>query len=1149
MISNYAKWVELKFPALLDKTIATISMEGYIPELSGDAREANTKGGLGVYFGDKLEGLHSIGIEMAFGCMPMYQKRLVQKIVNGSQCIEYKKVCYDDQPACEVIGHNEKPLQFDVWGINPEKCMEEKQYHVKVYCVDRGGTVLYMFWCPEVFDVLYPDNVTHPGTGREHRFLQETVFGECVHALMRTLGLKPDVLLANEGHVAVAAAITRGDDDFESTAIVYTNHTVVPAGLEVYDIQQLAGNDIARARYIMRFPGRSWQQLWDKFVIGRDGKNLIDFSRGALQICNAANAVSAEHADVTYQLFPDCDKEIIPVLNGSGDTWVMDGLLEMEFRGGTPMAEELVEIGKKGKKQAFDFIDERVEDMTDEHGNPIYDSVPVLDIDKPTVWLVRGLVDYKSQYPILKDIVHILCAERDTEVDTRWGKMNGLGMQVVVGGIASANSPQEGWIREFVKWAQSDNLKGKFVFVPGSDTNLLKMQAIGADILMNCPEPKMEACGTSDQRSARNGGINLAVRSGGPPEYIMDGINGMLVGPYENREEFFDVGQKDILDKLAILSKMYYDSNDGCGKWMDMKLKSYLSSSKVTAMAMEKRYARVYLEAIQSREKEIQKKEYLMNVLPDSQCHTCQTGIIYEMVPRDYKSKDGRVGLSVIYDDLDYIAACGVEYIYLVGVMRHTGRPFEVLDPFDLDEKTGTFDDLQKFLEKAHSLGVKVVLDWMANQHVAKESKLCSEHPEWFLYTDGAEGNYYFDSGLKLIAGRYRDPHDKSLGLVSATDEVCIKSFPRRWTTLAQPDLSHPQLQEHGVEVGRFWLEKGFDGFRVDAALATFPDQIKHNWGLDVEENLSKVFIRKMRQVDPNCFIMFEGFERQGELLDLAGNMNCAVYNWKPRNFTTEALQSSDKTGNLIEFLKQVEVDQEDTTKYINLGPEHDAFDFVDPWATLSYSQRQMMYLLYQFLPGYCIVFNGQLDGQQHHFKSLPEKSEEVPRPTDEKSVKHRVGKWLFNLRQNYSTINNGYFKVPDYDNHKLVVASRYNNNEIIIAVINPDTGAQEVKIDIREIVEDQLAGEDFSSLSYIHEVIQPTEKGKGYHRDVRDKQSIHKFLEDLLYVGINAGSWQLIRLCLAVDCEEESYERPNTETNVSNMDEVSQSDIESSVR
>jgi len=65
------------------------------------------------------------------------------------------------------------------------------------------------------------------------------------------------------------------------------------------------------------------------------------------------------------------------------------------------------------------------------------------------------------------------------------------------------------------------DLKGRFVFVPDSDSKLLQLQAIGSNICINCPRSFDEACGTSDQRSARVGNIPIVTYdSGGGKEYL-----------------------------------------------------------------------------------------------------------------------------------------------------------------------------------------------------------------------------------------------------------------------------------------------------------------------------------------------------------------------------------------------------------------------------------------------------------------------------------------------------------------------------------------------------------------------------------------------------------------------------------------------------
>ncbi len=619
MMSNSATWIDRNIPPLRHKLIVTVSMEGYIPELSGDAREANTRGGLGIYFGDKLEGLAAIGEHKAFGCMPLYHKRQVQEIHRGRQVITYRDVSYEGQPVVPLLDAAQQPVRLEVWGFDTRHPNQEVRYEAEVFYLQRGGTTLYLFYCPEVLDILYPDNATHPESGRRQRFLQETVFAQCVIKLFQRLAVVPDVLLINEGHVAVAAAILRGDPAFDKTAIIYTNHTVVAAGLEVFDVNELAENDIERARYIMRFPPNSWQWLWQKFIVENDGKVLIDFSKGAFEICSAANAVSAEHARVTRGLFAGQQKKhIIPVLNGSGDTWVLEPLLEMERRGITPTPEQLMALSQQAKREALEDIRQRTAGITNREGTHVCPEGIRLDPEKPTVWLVRRIVQYKSQYPILKDIIHVICADTSDMVDTLWGPMRGLGMQVVIGGIAPDYCHEELWIEEFIDWMQRPELKGRFVYVPACDTHLLRWQAVGADICLSCPQPNKEACGTSDQRTARNGGINIAVYSGGPPEYLEDHQSGMLIGPYIHNKEFFELAPKDILDKLNILSDMYYSRHQGDTRWQNMKLQAYLASRKVTAQAMEQRYAYVYVQAMHDRQLHIQ-QEQVGQTLPRQQ--------------------------------------------------------------------------------------------------------------------------------------------------------------------------------------------------------------------------------------------------------------------------------------------------------------------------------------------------------------------------------------------------------------------------------------------------------------------------------------------------------------------------------------------------
>ena len=124
----------------------------------------------------------------------------------------------------------------------------ERIEKVRFFRMNRGGSINYLPYCPEVFDILYTDN-------RVHRFTQEIVFGKAVYQFMKHFNLVPDILHLNEAHTVVAASHMRSDEAFDKTAIVYTNHTIVPAGMEVFRTRQAGEShinvDIGRMLYFV----------------------------------------------------------------------------------------------------------------------------------------------------------------------------------------------------------------------------------------------------------------------------------------------------------------------------------------------------------------------------------------------------------------------------------------------------------------------------------------------------------------------------------------------------------------------------------------------------------------------------------------------------------------------------------------------------------------------------------------------------------------------------------------------------------------------------------------------------------------------------------------------------------------------------------
>jgi glucan phosphorylase len=188
--TNAFLWLQSNVPQLTDKTLLTLSMEGNIPEFAQypDAQNANTRGGLGAYFGDKLEGLFAIGMK-SWGAQPMYSR-----IIKDGQAaeVDYEQLIKEGVIK-RVLGKDGELLVLQVYAwddIEPDNSSKNNLIKVEVWLVNRGGTPLFLLRSPEVFDFLYTDY-------RVHRFTQEVVFGKAVYQLMKTLDIIPDILHLN----------------------------------------------------------------------------------------------------------------------------------------------------------------------------------------------------------------------------------------------------------------------------------------------------------------------------------------------------------------------------------------------------------------------------------------------------------------------------------------------------------------------------------------------------------------------------------------------------------------------------------------------------------------------------------------------------------------------------------------------------------------------------------------------------------------------------------------------------------------------------------------------------------------------------------------------------------------------------------------
>lgn len=203
-----------------------------------------------------------------------------------------------------------------------------------------------------------------------------------------------------------------------------------------------------------------------------------------------------------------------------------------------------------------------------------------------------------------------------------------------------------------------------------------------------------------------------------------------------------------------------------------------------------------------------------------------RTAVIYQIYPRSFAdaSGDGIGDLGGITAHLDDLAELGVDAIWLspfyVSPQKDAG--YDVADFTDVDPLFGTLDDFDAMVDKAHALGLRVIVDIVPNHS--------SDQHAWFQAALAApEGSaerarYIFRDGKGEHGELPPNNWDSVFGGPAWTRTTNPDGTPGQWYLhlfdSSQPDFdwSNEDVLNEFDRVLRFWLDRGADGFRVDVA-------------------------------------------------------------------------------------------------------------------------------------------------------------------------------------------------------------------------------------------------------------------------------------------------------------------------------------------
>jgi starch phosphorylase len=513
-------WSELHPDGGDDLLVAYFSMEFAV-----DARLPIYSGGLGVLAGDHLKAAADLGIPLV-GVGLFYRDGYFTQGVNadGRQTETYEAL----DP--ETLGLVREPVTVGVE-------LADETVPAAVWRHDVGSVPLYLLDVDLLTDALYSGN-------REHRIRQELLLGVGGVRALRALGIEPTVYHVNEGHAAfltierARVLVDQGMSSDEALDLVrrttvFTTHTPVPAGNEVFD-------DALVTEYVGELASAAGLTPDRLLALGRnDGDAGFGMTPLALRLSAYANGVSALHGkvarDMWCKLWPGKQTPIGHVTNGVHlGTWLAPELAELLGDAGVrPSAPPA-----RGNWDAVERVDDDALWRVHASRKTRVSERTGFDPERLTIGFARRFATYKRAGLVFSDLERLLA----------------LPMQIVVAGKAHPqDAPGKDVMQRIVELSRDPAVAGNVVFLENYNMALAAEIIPGCDVWLNTPRRPYEASGTSGMKAAVNGVLNFSVLDGWWAEAYDPSVGWSIKGVSDaaDAEELYRVLEQEIVPRFA----------------------------------------------------------------------------------------------------------------------------------------------------------------------------------------------------------------------------------------------------------------------------------------------------------------------------------------------------------------------------------------------------------------------------------------------------------------------------------------------------------------------------------------------------------------------------------------------------------------------
>lgn len=512
-------------------------------------------GGLGILAGDHLKSASDLGLPL-IGVGLLYQHGYFRQRLrrDGWQEELYSETDTDNLPLQLVRDETGAP-------VTVELALRGRRVHAQAWRVQIGRVDLLLLDSNvaenDVVDRLITGHLY--GGDRETRCVQEMLLGVGGVRLLRELGIEPHLFHLNEGHSAfltleLAHELTAAGQDFASAAAnvrarcAFTTHTPVAAGHDEFLpglVEYCFGYDFIATLGLDRA-----EFLALGHIKAADGTELFGLTPLALRMCRSTNGVSRKHGEVSRALwqglFPGRTVDEVPITSVTNGvhtpTWVAPLLRELyERHVGSDWAalqcdkdcwaqgvaritdEELWHVHRLQKQRLIAYMRHRQYNARLQRGeSPEFAELArtAFDPEALTIGFARRVAAYKRWNLLLHEPERLARLLADPERP----------LQIVFAGKAHPQDEiAKQILQQIAQWKLHPEVIHRAIFIQDYDQEVARQLVQSVDVWLNVPRRPLEASGTSGEKVAMNGGLNLSILDGWWPEGY-DTTNGWAIG-------------------------------------------------------------------------------------------------------------------------------------------------------------------------------------------------------------------------------------------------------------------------------------------------------------------------------------------------------------------------------------------------------------------------------------------------------------------------------------------------------------------------------------------------------------------------------------------------------------------------------------------